>query len=287
MPFGIALSGGGTRGAAHVGVLIALEEYGMLPSSIAGTSAGSIVAGLYSTGIPPQKLREIVIEFSESGLYFVDADYLGILRLVLQLFNHKAITLSGLLKGNRLEQYLCQLTEGKNINDVTIRTIIPAVDLNSGLTIAYTNSLNDVKQMKRVIWKTDIQICEAMRASCAVPAVFQPKIINNMCLVDGGVTDILPVDLLIAAGEINVLAIDISEDYHTPESNNIIEISSHSLSIMSGCLREYTSSGEKLLLKPSLPDHAGLLTFEQMGKRMDAGYEAARQLMPTIKKIFR
>lgn len=286
MSFGIALAGGGARGAAHVGVLLALEEDGLCPQSIAGTSAGSIVAGLYATGTSPQKLKEIIIEMSATGIYYLDLDLMGIIKAVPQfIVNHK-IDLTGLIKGDRLERFLSEQTNGKSIRDTSIRTIIPAVDINSGDTIAYTNSLANVSAIDRVKWKTNILMSEAMRASCAIPAVFKPKFIDDMCLVDGGVTDVLPVDLLLAAGEYNVLAVDVAENYTMPKSQNLIEISSHSLSIMSTRLKECHSHGEKLLLTPSLPKQSGLLTLEQMVECMDAGYEAAKVHMPTIKAIF-
>ena len=286
MSFGIALAGGGARGAAHVGVLLALEEDGLCPQSIAGTSAGSIVAGLYATGISPQQLKEIVINMSATGIYYLDLDLLGIIKAIPQfIVNHK-IDLNGLIKGDRLERFLSEQTNGKSIRDTSIRTIIPAVDINSGDTIAYTNSLANVSSIDRVKWKTNILMSEAIRASCAVPAVFKPKLIDDMCLVDGGVTDVLPVDLLLATGEYNILAVDVAEDYTMPKSQNLIEISSHSLSIMSTRLKECHSHGEKLLLTPSLPKQSGLLTLEQMVACMDAGYESAKVHMPSIKAIF-
>jgi NTE family protein len=287
MSFGIALAGGGARGAAHVGVLLALEEAGLCPRSIAGTSAGSIVAGLYATGTTPQMLKEIVIEMSGTGTYYLDLDIKGIVKAIPQfIVNHK-IDLTGLIKGNRLERFLYEQTNGKSMKDTTIRTIIPTVDINSSCTVAYTNSLENVMPIERVRWEKNILISEAMRASCAVPAVFQPKFIDSMCLVDGGVTDVLPVDLLLAAGENNVLAVDVAAGYKMPKNKNLIEISSHSLSIMSTRLKECHSHGEKLLLNPSLPEQSGLLTLEQMVACMNAGYEAANVHMSTIKAIFR
>lgn len=286
MSFGIALAGGGARGAAHVGVLLALEEEGLRPHAIAGTSSGGIVAGLYATGTTPQMLKELVEEMSLHAAGYLDADLLGILRSVPQFLMTHRIDLSGFLKGNRLERFLRKKTGGKNITETSLRTIIPAVDLNSGLTIAYTNSLRGVARLERVEWKTDLPICEAMRASSAFPVVFQPKLVNGMCLVDGGVTDVLPVDLLIAAGEPNVLAVDVAEEYEMPKSQNLFEISSHSLSIMSTRLKECHSHGEKLLLRPSLPKGTGLLTLEMMTECMEAGYDAARAHMPVLRAFF-
>jgi NTE family protein len=286
MSFGIALSGGGTRGAAHVGVMCALEEAGMLPNSISGTSAGSIVAGMYALGMPPHEMKEKIIKLVQDGSSLVDADYLGIFESIVQLFRGKPITFSGFLKGNKLEKYFDNLTNGKNITELKMKTIITAVDLYSRQTIAYINALDGVKPLKNVWWKTNVRISAAMRASSAVPAYFQPKLMDGMCLVDGGVTDVVPVDLLIAAGEPNVLAIDLSENYPFTGNGNIIEVCNHSLSIMMSCLSEYRSSGEQLSITPPLPETAGVLTFNEMLKCMDAGYQATKDIMPKIKRNF-
>lgn len=287
MPFGLALSGGGTKGAAHVGVLLALEEAGMPPSSIAGTSAGAIVAGLYATGTDAAALKQIVIDMSKKGMFYCDANFSGILKSVPRLIFHRKIDISGLFKGDRLEKFLCEHTGNKNIRDTDIRTFIPAVDINTGETVAYASSLKNVAAIDRVRWKTDIPICQAIRASMAVPAIFTPKTIGDMCLVDGGITDTLPVDLLAAAGEADILAVDITKNYEMPEKKNMIDITTHSLSIMSTRLKELSSHGEKLLLKPRLPKESGILTFEQMERCMDAGYEAAQISMSAIKAIFK
>lgn len=287
MSFGLALSGGGTKGAAHVGVLLALEEAGMFPSSIAGTSAGAIVAGLYATGTDAGGLKRIVRELSKTGVYLCDADFANLLKAVPQFLLHHKIDITGLFKGNRLEKYLCQNTDNKNITETDIPTIIPAVDINSGETVVYASSIKNVSAVEGVSWKTDIPVCQAVRASMAVPAVFQPKTIGDLCLVDGGVTTTLPVDLLIAAGESNVLAVDVTKNYEMPDKKNIIDITTHSLSIMSTRLKDLNSHGEKLLLKPQLPKESGLLTFDEMERCLDAGYEAAQMSMTAIKAIFK
>lgn len=286
MSFGLALSGGGSRGAAHVGVLIALEENGLIPSSISGTSAGSIVCGLYASGMDSQKLAEIVKYMSQNGKYLIDIDYLGFIKSIPKLILERSVNISGIIKGNKLEKYFYKLTDGKNIRQSNIKIVIPTVDIDSGYTIAYTNSLNDVKKINKLIWKDDISIAAAMRASSSVPAAFQPRMLDGMCLVDGGVTNILPVDLLRACGEDKILAVDISKNYRSPQKNNIFEISSSSLNIMNSCLKELTSTCEKLLLKPPLPENAGLLTFEHMVECMEIGYRYTKRLIPNIKNIF-
>lgn len=285
MSFGLALSGGGTKGAAHIGVLLALAEHQYYPTSIAGTSAGGIAAGLYAAGYEPHELKKLVIALSEKGYRLIDVDYWGLLLAAIQFLTYRPVQFSGFIKGNRLEQYLAGLTS-KSIEDVKIKTVIPAVDLNSGNTIVYTNNLATVTCIENIAWRNDALLSEIMRASAAIPVIFKPKLLDTLCLVDGGVTDVLPVDLLIAAGERNVLAVDLAEDYESHHDHNIMDIASHSLSIMSRRLRSCTSNGERLLLHPKLPEGAGVLTFHHMVACMDAGYEATISSMDIIKKLF-
>ncbi len=79
MSFGMAFAGGGTRGAAHVGVLMALEENGLRPDAVSGASAGGIVAGLYAAGFAAKELHEVVEELSKKGMLLVDPAYGDIL----------------------------------------------------------------------------------------------------------------------------------------------------------------------------------------------------------------
>lgn len=286
MGFGIALAGGGTRGAAHVGVLLALAEAGLYPSAVAGASAGGIVGGLYAAGISPERLKHILLSLSRSGRELVDPDIKGLLRALLQLLTRRPVTMQGLIKGDRMERFLCSLTGGKAMHDLSIRTVIPAVDIRTGETIAYTNTLAGVRPVPRVRWSTEFPLCRAIRASAAFPAVFRPVTQDACCLVDGGLTDNLPVTLLLAAGEPQVLAVDVSEEYEPPEGEGVIDIASHSLTILTTRLREYVARGETLLLHPRLPEKAGLLTFREMAGCMEAGYQQTREQIPLIRAVF-
>ncbi len=286
MSFGIALAGGGIRGAAHVGVLLALEEYGLKPESIAGTSAGGIVAGLYAAGFSAEQMKKMVLKFSGGGASFVDPDFSGLASLLPSLLFRKTSAVSGLLKGNRLEQYFFRLTGGQLLSESGMRVVIPSVDLCSGDTIACTNTLCGVHPLRRVRWTDRLRFSEAMRATSSLPAIFRPKIIDRMCLVDGGVTDVLPVDLLTAAGERNVLAVDVSESYKMPENFSLVEVASHSLSIMETRLREYVTRGEKMLLEPDLPETDGVLNLKQMPMCLEAGYRSAKRAMPRLRSLF-
>ena len=286
MGFGIALAGGGTRGAAHVGVLLALNEAGLYPDAVAGASAGSIVGGLYAAGIPADRLKYILLSLSRSGRKMIDPDVRGLLRALLQLLTGRPVTMQGLIKGDRLERFLCSLTGGKAMHDLSLRTIIPAVDVRTGETVAYTNTLAGVRPLSRVRWNTEAPLCRAIRASAAFPAVFRPVTRDGCCLVDGGLTDNLPVNLLLAAGVSQVLAVDVAEEYEPPENEGVIEIVSHSLTILTTRMREYVARGETLLLHPRLPEKAGLLTFREMAGCMEAGYRQTQEQLEVIRALF-
>lgn len=283
MKYGLALSGGGTRGAAHVGVLKALAEENLLPEAVAGTSAGGIVAGLYASGMEIEQMETMVNYLSEHGREYLDPDYTGLLEFIPQLLRGKSVNLSGLIKGDRLLRYFCGLTKGKKMKEAVVKTVIPAVDLNSGDTIVYTNS-DKIRWLENIRWERDIYLCEAMIASSSVPAIFAPRKLGNYCLVDGGVTDNLPENLLEAAGERRIVAVDIGADYRKPQDDSILEVVSHSFSIMSMRLKECGSTSEILLLKPKLSEEAGLLTFDRMKECMVEGYRYTKQMAPELRR---
>lgn len=286
MSFGIALAGGGIRGAAHVGVLAALEENGLVPSSVSGTSAGGIIAGLYAAGVTPARMKEIVLAMAKSGVSMADPDIRGILAIMPDLLAHRRCRCSGLLKGDLMEKYLDGITGSMEMRALPMRTVIPAVDLRTSLTVAFTNSLFGLQSVLNVKWFTQARVSEVMRATSSLPVIFRPKEISGMCLVDGGISDILPVSLLIAAGEPNVLAVDVSAYYKVPKRVDFINAATHSFRVMSSRLRECMTAGERFLFTPDLPDTEGVLNLPQMTECMEAGYVSAKRAMPALRRIF-
>ena len=284
MGYGLALAGGGTRGAAHVGVLKALMEAGLRPDAVAGASAGGIVAGLFASGMSVSRMEQAVLHLEKHGGEYLDPDYSGLLAFMPQLLTGKGVNLSGLIKGDKVQDYFFQMTGRKHMDEAVFKLVIPAVDLISGNTICFTNS-DKVREMDHVTWEWNGYLCEAMMAGASVPAIFAPRKLGRYFLVDGGVTDILPVNLLQAAGIRDVMAVDIGGDYEAPSDHSVMEVASHSFSIMSGRLKDCASTGEVLLLKPPLSSKAGLLTFELRGECMERGYEYTRKMLPQIRKV--
>lgn len=282
MGYGLALAGGGTRGAAHVGVLKALSEAGLLPDAVAGTSAGSVVAGLFASGMEISEMEKAVRQLAKHGSDYLDPDYPGIMEFVPQLLTGRTISLQGFMKGDKLLSYFCELTGRKQLDESAVKLVIPAVDLNSGNTVCFTN-MEHTGAIRHVVWSWDAYLCEAMMASSSVPGVFAPRRLGPYLLVDGGVTHNQPAGLLHGAGVWPVIAVDIGAGYSAPDDDNVVEVMSHTFSIMGGLLEECNPAPEALLLKPELPADAGLLTFEKMEACVEAGYQYTRKMIPRIR----
>ena len=158
--------------------------------------------------------------------------------------------------------------------------MIPAVDLNTGDTVAFTNVENPEK-MPHVQWEWEARLCEAMMASASFPAVFSPRRMGSRLLVDGGVAANLPVRLLKRAGAGPVLAVDVGNAYDPPRDDSLPEVVTHSFSIMS--LKDCSSLGEAFLLTPPQPEGAGLLTFDTMEMSMKMAYSYTIKKLPSIR----
>ena len=248
MNYGLALAGGGARGAAHAGVLLALKEANLLPEAIGGTSAGSITAGLFACGMEPEELCDLVHYLSNHGSEYLDLNLLALLGLIPQLFLGQRPRICGLLKGHRLLTLFRKLTNHRRLEELKRLLLVTSVDLRTGTTLCFTN----------------------------IPHVLSSGG-NSFCLVDGGVTNNLPVDLMRDAGIRTVAAVDIGSPYRMPERESIFEILSHSFSIMSGNLKDCRSMGETVLLKPQLPADAGLFSFDRMEACMEAAYRDTKE----------
>lgn len=285
--YGLALSGGGTRGAAHAGVLLALKEEELLPSAVAGTSAGSVAAGCFASGMEPEELCEMVRKMSSRGLGLLDVDYIGILRFLPQMLLHRKVNLEGLLKGERLRTFLEKLTQEKMISQTEIPLLIPAVDLKKGNTVCFTNGLIPPKgelEEEKNIWMGEGKLSDIITASSSVPGIFAPRHMGDFLLVDGGVTNNLPSDLLKKCGIRKVVAVDVGSVYEMSESHSVLEILTHSFSVMGRSLKDCRSEEERLLLWPDLPKEAGLLTFDCMEACMEAAYKNTKEEAERIRQ---
>lgn len=279
--FGLALSGGSVRGAAHIGVLKALEENSYFPSWISGTSAGSIIAGLYACGYSAREMERIALSL---GGEIFDIDYMGIFRGFLQLLFGRELTVDGLVKGKNLDTLLRKLTKEIHIKKAKIPLAITAVNINNGQSIVFVSSKRGLSDSQHTRYVDDVRICDAIRASIAIPVVFKPKMIEGMRLVDGGVTDNVPVGVLKEMGAKRVVGVNLGYcGQMRKEIDNILEIGNQSLDIMAYQITKCRSKGADCMINPHIYD-VGLMEVDKIKECIQRGYEAALENMHLIKK---
>lgn len=155
---GVALSGGGARGFAHAGALMALEQAGLRPDIIAGVSAGSVVAAMYAAGIHPRSILDLF-----QGKRFSD-------------FSELTVPHNGFFSLDRFRKFLAKNIPVERLEDLEIPTVIGVTNFDSGKAESFRSGI----------------ISETVAASCSIPIVFQPAVINGTRYVDGGLLHNLP-----------------------------------------------------------------------------------------------
>ncbi len=230
---GLVLGGGGARGAAHVGVLRVLEEMKIPISCIAGTSIGSIVGGLYAAGLSPDDIERVITSMDWNKI-FRDApppsdltyrrkqdaaQYL--INFDLGIKNGEFVVPKGLLQGQNLNLLLKSIlihTEG-----------LPDFD---HLRIPFRAVASDIETGETVVFK-DGDLVSAIRASMSIPGVFAPVERDGRMLVDGGVSNNLPVDVALAMGADWVIVVDIGTGLSKRDTlTSSVEITSQLLNIL-------------------------------------------------------
>ena len=220
---GLALGGGAARGFAHIGVIQALEENGFAPDLVVGTSAGSLVAALFASGRSGRKLAAIADGMDETA--FADWSYPG----------------RGLIRGEALAKFVREKTNRRDIEQMRIPLGIAATDLDSGEGILFRRGDTGT----------------AVRASSAVPAVFQPVKIGSREYVDGGLSAPVPVHHARAMGAEFVIAVDISAVPQGNPTSDLARMLMQTFSIMGRSIKGYELRDADLVLVPKLPGVAG------------------------------
>ncbi len=281
MRYGLALSGGALRGAAHIGVLKALCESNLFPSWISGTSAGSIVAALYACGYTPRQIEDIACSL---GKEIFDTDYVGIASAGLRWMLTRRLTLSGFVKGNRLEMLMHELTKGRTMREAKVPLAILAVNINNGQSVVFVSNKKGMEDTKYKTILEDVPIYRAVRASISIPIIFQPLMIQGLRLVDGGVNDNLPIAALELMGAKAAIGINLGySGQRRDEVDNLLEIGNQTIDIMAYQITRLKSKGAELILNPEIFD-IGMTEMSKIPYCIRRGYEMTMANMDLIKK---
>ena len=245
---GLALGGGAARGFAHIGVIQVLEENGIKPDLVVGTSAGSLVAALYASGKSGQEMTSMAQTMDEGAI----TDW--------------AFPTRGLIRGEALARYVREQTGNKPIEAMKLPLGIVATDLDNGTAILFQRGDTGM----------------AVRASSSVPAVFQPVRIGTREYVDGGLVSPVPVRFARQMGAEMVIAVDISSPPDGNATGDVMKMLLQTFAIMGKSINQFELRDADVVLRPAL---AGVSSadFSARLRAIQAGRDVAQRMLPEIK----
>lgn len=247
---GLALGGGAARGFAHVGVIQVLEEAGLQPQLVTGTSAGSLVAALYASGKNSHELRRVAETMEEAEI----TDWM------MPILNR------GALRGEALARYVNTQVGGKPIEQMRIPLGIVATDLHTGEAVTFRRGNTG----------------SAVRASSAVPAVFQPVRIGGREYVDGGLVAPVPVRQVREMGANFVIAVDISSDPEGNPAGDTFQILMQTFAIMGKSINSLALREAEFVVRPPL---SGVKSADFGARRrsIEAGRSVMLAMLPQLR----
>lgn len=248
---GIAFGGGGTRGFAHLGVVKALEEFGIKFDVVAGTSAGSIMGAFYAAGYNFKQMYDIAKNIREKDI-------------------RTNIIPFAPSKTDGIGDIVTKALGDINIEDLKLPFAAVAVDIKSTKQVAITKG----------------NLAKAVMGSCAIPAVFQPVDFEGMLLCDGGLQNTIPTDIPLLMGCDYVVSIDVNKSrLYGTESTKLMDVVMCSIRILmqSNAVRGYINAD--VMIAPETKRFSSKST-EGLDEMIDEGYKAAIDAMPQIIQLF-
>jgi NTE family protein len=247
---GLALGGGSARGFAHIGVLQALDEAKIPVQVVAGTSAGSLVGAFYAAGFSPWKMQEVALKVKDIDV----AD--------LSSGNRRGMT-----GGAALRRLVNGFLDNQPIEKMQRRFAAVATDLATGEKLAIQRG----------------EVGAAVVASCSIPGVFIPAMIDGRELVDGGLTSPVPVAVARQLGADFVIAVDVGGKPSPKPRSGLYEIILQSFEIMGRSLAQLESKSADQLIQPRTDEYDSS-DFSARKEMIEAGYIAGQAAVPSLRR---
>jgi NTE family protein len=245
----LALGGGAARGFAHVGVIKALEAQGIVPDVVVGTSAGSVVGALYAGGYSGFELQRLALEMEDSAI----SDW--------------ALPGRGLMKGELLQNYINKALNNRPIEKLDKTFAAVATDLQDGTPIAFRSGNTGL----------------AVRASSAIPGIFEPVSIGGREYVDGGLVSPVPVKAARSLGVDLVIAVDITARPKTTKMEGMLDVLLQTVTIMTQGLSHYETPLADVVIRPAA-SAIGPADFRDKHLAILEGERAAQAAIPEIRE---
>jgi len=268
---GLALSGGGARGLAHIGVLIVLQQEGIPIDLLAGTSMGGFVAAVYAAGMEPSAIKAEALSLSSPRRLWSLIDLVPPRR--------------GLFEGQKVHDYMASFLGDRTFDDLSISLTVIATDLNTGQQVHLNHG----------------RVADAVHATIALPGILAPVERNGQLLVDGGILNNLPTDVARDMGADVVVAVNVVPDdqteyvldqgthhrWHIPGGlSDAASVMMRSIQVMRIELdrRRLEETPPDVMLQPAISSQVGILTgFTCAEEIIAAGEAAAREALPQIR----
>ncbi len=213
---GLALGGGAARGFAHIGVIKALEAQGIVPDIVVGTSAGAVVGALYSSGLSGFELQKMALDMDEGQI----GDW--------------SLPDRGVFKGEALQNFVNRAVGNRPLEKLPRSFGVVATDLKSGEAVVFRSGNTGM----------------AVRASAAVPGVFQPVSINGREYVDGGLVSPIPAKAVRNLGANFVIAVDISVKPRDARTASTLDVLLQTFAIMGQSISRYETAEADIVIRP-------------------------------------
>ncbi|KAF0166619.1 MAG: NTE family protein [Rhodocyclaceae bacterium] len=245
---GLALGGGAARGFAHIGVIKALEAQGIVPDIVVGTSAGAVVGALYASGLSGFELQKIALD--------MDASQIG----------DWSLPDRGVFKGEALQNFVNRAVANRPLEKLPRSFSVVATDLKSGESVLFRTGNTGM----------------AVRASSAVPGVFQPVSINGHDYVDGCLVSPIPVRAARSLGANFVIAVDISVNPRDARTSSTLDVLLQTFAIMGQSIGRYEKAEADIVIRP-ITTELPATDFAGRHRAVLEGEKAAAVAMADIK----
>ena len=281
MTLGIALAGGGLKGLAHIGALKALEELGIKPDFLSGTSSGSIFATFYALGFEVDEIKEKTIEYYKM---LTKIEKKPLFKAGFTYLTTKTAKIEGIIPGENIEKLVKNVSKEKNItnmNQIKIPYAIASVDTISTKECIFLSKKFNLKN-DDIDYIYDAPIATATRASMSFPGIYTPCQYGKYNFIDGGTKDNLPIKILKDMGADKTLALSFRIDDYEPKED-ILAILLRTVDIFS--LKDVRKAQkESDLAIENDAKGASLLEIDNAEKLIQTGYDT---IMNNKEKILR
>ena len=244
----LVLGSGGSRGYAHIGAIEVLEQAGIQPDFIVGTSAGSLVGALYAQGKTASELREIALAMKASDVRDIRLDK------------------KGFFDGQKIEDYVNGLLGNTPLQDLKTPMYVVATQLKHGQKVVFNYGNTG----------------QAVRASVSIPSMFIPTDIAGLEYVDGGLVSPVPVNIARNLGADLIIAVDILAQPEHTQTHHVWGLFNQNINIMQQHLAQQELQHADIVIQPDIREKAHIFDVSSREKIMQAGHIAAQQQLSNI-----